>query len=143
MTARSVLTLAAALLLCTTSEALRVTSALSPSVRVPAASAAPRACGDIIMREGPSAKKSSLLTVSAEEKANKAEKRDQITRGLPLAVILAFALNALTGGAAFNVEVAPTANVRGLSEARALKAKSEERSKAFYENLRSGGPTSE
>ena len=80
----------------------------------------------------------STLTISAEAKAERAEKREQVTKGLPVAIILAFAVNAATGGGLQDLDM-PTLNAPGLAEAKALKAKSEQKSAAYYENLRTGG----
>lgn len=91
------------------------------------------------MKEGngvPSVKKSSTLTVTPEQKAERKELNTKITRGLPIAVLLALAVNSLTDGAVGNINLDIASKAPGVAEARALRERNAQRSADFYENLR-------
>ena len=80
-------------------------------------------------------KKSSTLNVSQEQLAERNEKKALVNRLLPVVVVGAFALNALTGGAAFQIEIKGP-EIKGMAEAKALKAKSEAKSAAAYDKMK-------
>ena len=83
--------------------------------------------------------KGSSLTLTDEQRAERSEKKALINKLIPGLAIAAFAINAATGGALGKVEVGlPGPGPPGMAEARALKQKSVEKSKANYEKLKTG-----